>query len=100
MLDTVGKLNWAVDIRTHSIKTVIESVLIPDWDPTPPACNNKSLSIFRWPWSGKDPSEPCDDDDKIPKNPVPPADVQPCEEGDCFKWEFKDDWDDTSLSDC
>ncbi|KAG0152346.1 hypothetical protein CROQUDRAFT_667247 [Cronartium quercuum f. sp. fusiforme G11] len=100
--DTVGKLNWAVDIRTHAIKTVIESVLIPDWDPTAPACQNKSLFTARWPWSGKrgNASDPCDGDEKAPKSSVPEAAVQSCEEGDCFKWEFKDNWDDQSSLDC
>ncbi|KAH9816107.1 lipase [Melampsora americana] len=99
--DTVGKLNWAVDIRTHSIKTVIESILIPDWDPTPPTCQPKSIFPLRWPW-GKhgDESEPCDGDEKNPKSSVPEASVQECEEGDCFKWEFKDDWDVESSLDC
>ncbi|SCV74212.1 BQ2448_6644 [Microbotryum intermedium] len=32
--DTVGRLGWSVDIRTHSIKPVIEKVLIPDWGVT------------------------------------------------------------------
>ena len=30
--DTVSKLGWAVDIRTHSIKRVIEEVLSEDWE--------------------------------------------------------------------
>jgi lipase ATG15 len=30
--DAVGKLGWAVDIRTHRIGTLIERLLIPDWD--------------------------------------------------------------------
>ncbi|SCZ98891.1 BZ3500_MvSof-1268-A1-R1_Chr3-1g05688 [Microbotryum saponariae] len=32
--DTVGRLGWSVDIRTHSIKPVIEKVLIPEWGVT------------------------------------------------------------------
>lgn len=30
--DAVGKLGWSVDIRTHRIGTLIERLLIPDWD--------------------------------------------------------------------
>lgn len=30
--DTVEKFKWAVDIRMHSILTVIEQVLAEDWD--------------------------------------------------------------------
>jgi len=31
--DTVSKLGWSVDTRTHAIKTVIDVVLKEDWDP-------------------------------------------------------------------
>lgn len=31
--DTVSKMNWAVDARTHSIRRVIEGVLSEDWEP-------------------------------------------------------------------
>jgi lipase ATG15 len=30
--DAVGKLGWSVDIRTHRIGTIIDKLLIPDWD--------------------------------------------------------------------
>jgi len=30
--DAVGKLGWSVDIRTHRIGTLIDRLLIPDWD--------------------------------------------------------------------
>lgn len=33
--DTVGRLGWSVDIRTHSIKPVIEQVLVEEWGVTP-----------------------------------------------------------------
>ncbi|EGN97866.1 hypothetical protein SERLA73DRAFT_182624 [Serpula lacrymans var. lacrymans S7.3] len=32
--DTVTKLGWSVDIRTHGIKVVIERLLSEDWEPT------------------------------------------------------------------
>lgn len=31
LYDTVGRLNWGVDLRTHSIKGIIENVLKEDW---------------------------------------------------------------------
>lgn len=31
--DTITKLGWAVDIRTHAIAVVVEKVLSEDWDP-------------------------------------------------------------------
>jgi lipase ATG15 len=34
--DTVSKLNWSVDIRTHSIRNVVEHILSKDW-PVPEA---------------------------------------------------------------
>ncbi|KAF8638810.1 hypothetical protein AX17_001868 [Amanita inopinata Kibby_2008] len=33
IFDTVGQLGWAVDVRTHTIKAVIERLLGADWDP-------------------------------------------------------------------
>ncbi|KAF8352170.1 Alpha/Beta hydrolase protein [Amanita rubescens] len=32
VFDTIGKKGWSADIRTHSIKTVIERLLNQDWD--------------------------------------------------------------------
>ena len=31
--DTVGKMKWTIDLRTHSIRTVVEQILIADWEP-------------------------------------------------------------------
>lgn len=33
MYDTVSNLSWAVDIRTHTIKTVIDRILSGPWPP-------------------------------------------------------------------
>ncbi len=32
IFDTIGKMGWSADIRTHPIKTVIERILNQDWD--------------------------------------------------------------------
>jgi putative lipase involved disintegration of autophagic bodies len=31
--DTVSKLGWSVDVRTHGIRQVIDRVLAEDWEP-------------------------------------------------------------------
>ncbi|KAL6308615.1 Alpha/Beta hydrolase protein [Sparassis latifolia] len=68
LYDTVSKLKWAVDVRTHGIKVVIDRLLSSDWD---------------------------SDDDKQPKDGrgkrrnVPElVDEHDCV--DCFNWEFGD----------
>lgn len=40
--DTVSKLGWTVDIRTHAILVVVEKVLSEDWDPE----NGRSVPEF------------------------------------------------------
>ncbi|KAA1095860.1 putative lipase atg15 [Puccinia graminis f. sp. tritici] len=99
IFDTVGKLKWAQDIRTHPIQTVIDKVLRPDWIPgsTSSDCqeNDKQLEEegFRWPWSGrKNKGSDCPNENDEPIVPI--AQPQDCEEGDCPLWEFRDSWDD------
>ncbi|KAF9463423.1 Alpha/Beta hydrolase protein [Collybia nuda] len=54
LYDTVGKLDWSVDIRTHPIKVVIEKILNEDWDPengveVPAAEEEKDcVDCFNW----------------------------------------------------
>lgn len=59
--DTVGKLGWSVDIRTHRINDVIDRLLIPDWDksdppttpvPPPPSSSEKEMRSSWWGWGG------------------------------------------------
>ncbi|KAK9900904.1 alpha/beta-hydrolase [Cystobasidium minutum MCA 4210] len=42
--DAVGKLGWSVDIRTHRIGTIIERLLIPDWDRDGGAASSTDVS--------------------------------------------------------
>ncbi|KAI7949425.1 hypothetical protein MJO28_008246 [Puccinia striiformis f. sp. tritici] len=102
IFDTVGKLKWAQDIRTHPIQTVIEKVLRPDWIPdssssSPSDCRSKQTvepTGLRWPWTGrkdKGSAECPDEEDDEPIVPI--AQPQECEEGDCPLWEFRDSWD-------
>ena len=43
VFDTIGKMGWSADIRTHSIKTVIERLLSQDWDPK----NNLAIPVAK-----------------------------------------------------
>ncbi|KAI5115144.1 hypothetical protein M0805_004975 [Coniferiporia weirii] len=60
--DTVAKLNWAVDLRMHSIRKVIETILSEDWEP--PSEGNLGRQV----------PELGDEDDCV----------------DCYNWEFGD----------
>ena len=68
--DTVGKLGWGVDIRTHRIAVLIDKLLIPNWDKDADkdiqgkvyedgltAAHeigpNVATTSWHWPWSGK-----------------------------------------------
>lgn len=83
MYDTVSKLKWGVDIRTHSIREVVERLLSEDleWADDPPPEDDKSVSRMSWPWwgGGDDKDKDKDKDTKKVKLPVPVAK----EEVDC-----------------
>lgn len=110
IFDTVGKLNWAQDIRTHPIQTVIEKILRPDWMPKSISTHDADQDDdcrdsddprrglfaslgFRWRWPGRKHSklDNCTHEEE-PIVPVPQA--QNCEGGDCQQWEFGDSWND------
>jgi lipase ATG15 len=101
-IDTVGKLKWAQDIRTHPIQTVIEKVLRPDWIPksSSPDCQKSENQLgeqgLRWPWTGRKSKGSSDCPEENDEPIVPIAQPQECEEGDCPLWEFRDSWDDSS----
>jgi len=99
IFDTVGKLKWAQDIRTHPIQTVIDKVLRPDWNPGSSSsdCQESETQLqvkgFRWPWHGrKNKGADCPEEKDEPIVPI--AEPQDCQEGDCPLWEFRDSWDD------
>lgn len=91
-------------------------------EPPPPDCSDPAATTtvasfwrLRWPWSGKKPSsnETCPDDggeggdrdeEKKKKGKregnVPEAKVEACEGGDCFRWEFVDDFDSVMEEQC
>ncbi|PLW50193.1 hypothetical protein PCASD_01901 [Puccinia coronata f. sp. avenae] len=102
VFDTVGKLKWAQDIRTHPIQTVIEKVLRPDWIPksSSPDCQKSENQLggqgLRWPWTGRKSKGSSDCPEENDEPIVPIAQPQECEEGDCPLWEFRDSWDDSS----
>ncbi len=103
--DTVGKLGWAVDIRTHRINNLIDRILVEDWESAP---NVTALALaaptaarpWYWPIGRKGPKGPepgtppaSPDKGKGKKNPNAVPRAEP-EEGciDCFKWEYGDGW--------
>jgi lipase ATG15 len=105
--DTVGRKNWAVDLRAHRIGEVINRILDQDWDPAPedepvkvdpPAVSLENVLRVAlggqwWGWPGrgmpakrKEP-EPDNEGKRRKKNPnaVPRAQSEEfCE--DCFRW--------------
>ena len=54
--DTVGQLGWAVDVRTHSIRSVIEYLLIETWVPRKKVAGN-GKGWGWWPGKGKKPDD-------------------------------------------
>ncbi|KAI0927815.1 hypothetical protein AcW1_005235 [Taiwanofungus camphoratus] len=74
--DTVSKLGWSVDIRTHGIRVVIEKLLSTDWD------------------EGDN-----DDDGKSGNSRAVPGMIDEEDCVDCFNWEFGD-FRNVSLSSC
>ena len=85
LYDTVTKLKWAVDVRTHSAREIVERLLAEDleWADEPsPDDDDKIISQVTWPWWGsgeKDKDKDEDKDTKKVKLPVPVAK----EEADC-----------------
>lgn len=97
MYDTVGKLRWAVDVRTHTIKDVITRVIELDleggWeendeeDEEPDSLTSSECVWWWWWWPGNK----CKDKDKDRKKgrdvPLAREEVDCI---DCYKWEFGD----------
>ncbi|KAG6329812.1 hypothetical protein ID866_9277 [Astraeus odoratus] len=93
LYDTVTKLGWSVDIRTHSILNVIEHLLAEEleWDDEPEDNDDVGKEGFLhgmgwgW-WGGKDEDKDKDEGKKV-RRPVPVA--KPQEDCvDCFNWEY------------
>lgn len=112
--DTVGRLGWSVDIRTHSIKPIIDTIFIEEWGVSP---DEKKLSggaalsprrrKKRWGWwplpgggkkgEGDKDGDDNDDDDgkKEPDDgqhggrgvPDPVFEDEDC--FDCFRWKYE-----------
>lgn len=86
LYDTVSKLKWGVDIRTHSIKEIVERLLSQEleWADEPPPEDDKTVSQMGWPWWGggnkdKDKDKGKDKDKETKKKvklPVPVAKEQ------------------------
>ncbi|KDQ50269.1 hypothetical protein JAAARDRAFT_42266 [Jaapia argillacea MUCL 33604] len=77
--DTVSKLNWGVDVRTHPIRVVIERLLAEDWEPAP-----KDGKEGDERGKGKQVPEPIEEEDCV----------------DCFNWEYGEFKNVPSLGGC
>lgn len=93
--DTVGKLGWSVDIRTHRINAVIDNLLVQNWVSPKRDDDKKLMSGMRgWGWwpggGGKDhdtPKKEPKDDGQHGGHGVPdPIAEEDCI--DCFRWEW------------
>jgi putative lipase involved disintegration of autophagic bodies len=89
LYDTVTKLKWAVDVRTHSIREVVERLLSEEleWANEPPPDDDKSVSRISWPWWGGGNKDKDKDTKKKVKLPVPVA-KEEVDCVDCFNWEY------------
>ncbi|GAA5934891.1 lipase family protein [Sporobolomyces koalae] len=105
LYDTVGRLSWSVDIRTHPIHIIIDYLLKDDWGVKPRnldgATGRKRSWLTGW-WPGKgrkEGDEPEDDKEGDDENEsdgqrkgrgVPKARFEEDDCEDCFKWSFID----------
>lgn len=95
LYDTVTKLGWTVDIRTHSIVSVIDHLLTQEleWDNESPSGGEKNdfmknldIDPAGWGWWGGKGDEKNKPKQRI-RRPVPKAEPQ-MDCMDCFNWEY------------
>lgn len=62
LYDTVGRLGWSVDIRTHSIRVIVEKLLVDDWGIKPSEADGAATAALKrnrggwfgwWPGRGR-----------------------------------------------
>lgn len=108
--DTVGRLGWSIDIRTHSIKPIIDALFTEDWgvDPNEKAkalalenAKRRRRSWGWWPLPGggktgdEDDGGEGDDGKKEPDDGqhggrgVPDAVPEDEDCYDCFRWKYE-----------
>ncbi|KAH7890131.1 Alpha/Beta hydrolase protein [Phlebopus sp. FC_14] len=93
LYDTVTKLGWSVDVRTHSILNVINRLLSEEieWDDEPgDGDDDKKVAVQRgWGWwgSGDEGEEEEEDKPKKVRRPVPEA-REEVDCVDCFNWAY------------
>ncbi|KAF9228979.1 alpha/beta-hydrolase [Gyrodon lividus] len=99
LYDTVTKLGWSVDIRTHSILNVIDRLLTQEleWDDEPPKGDDENgesdegegVSTRRWGWwGGKDDDKDKDTDMEKEVRLAVPVAKEEVDCVDCFNWEY------------
>ncbi|KAH8928857.1 alpha/beta-hydrolase [Atractiella rhizophila] len=100
LFDTVSKLGWSVDIRTHPISQVITKVLDPetwrDKELLSSAAHERdggneedreAMGKWRWPWKGKKDKGEGEDEEK--KDPLVPEAEPELDCQDCFRWNYQ-----------
>ncbi|GAA6002216.1 hypothetical protein JCM10207_003131 [Rhodosporidiobolus poonsookiae] len=103
LYDSVGRLHWSVDVRTHPIHVVIEQLLKEDWGVEPKGIVKTLTSWGRkkartwgwWPGRGKKPDDGDedggDDDEDDGQNGgrgVPEAVFEDEMCSDCMRWQY------------
>ncbi|KAM0754681.1 alpha/beta-hydrolase [Meredithblackwellia eburnea MCA 4105] len=106
--DTVGRLGWSVDVRTHTIRNVIAYLFVEDWGVKKLSGSSsfssdpqKKKKRRRWWWPGgggkkEDPEEPPIDDGQHEGRGVPESNTED-ECVDCFKWSFPEPGEELGL---
>ena len=90
LYDTVQKLKWSVDARTHGIKVVVDKLLADDseWrtknnEETRGEETQEMLSMFNWGWGRKKPGNTGDGSDEEEVPPVRSAIEVEGVDGEC-----------------
>lgn len=114
LYDTVGRLNWAVDIRTHPIRVVVQQLLKDDWGVKPKGMLGLAAGVEQtqkgwrekvvsgwgwWPGKGKEPGDGGEgdgegggeeDDGQNGGRGVPEPVFEDEDCSDCMRWTFPD----------
>jgi putative lipase involved disintegration of autophagic bodies len=81
LYDTVRKLGWSVDARTHGIKVIVDRLLADDseWRTKDEATTPEMLSMFNWGWGRKKPGNVIDEEVPAAKSAIEVEGI----EGEC-----------------
>ncbi|KAK4700107.1 lipase ATG15, partial [Phenoliferia sp. Uapishka_3] len=88
--DTVGRLGWSVDIRTHGIRNVIQYLFVEEWGVKKVSATKGKRGWGWWPGGGGKDKEEEPEDGQHRGRGVPDS-VTEDECVDCFRWAFEDE---------